>query len=112
MRRGGSEISARVSTCNNNLVKVSSMICSGEHSEMERSILVLQRLQGNDFGMHGRGFTITYGFVGSVSGLELSCKIMWLIVIEFFCMAGCWLGNNLFHHNLPVSAFLNGTWVK
>ena len=60
MKKIGGAIAARASeTCDENNEKNIEM-------DKEKSLLLLQRIQSDEFGLQGKAFTVTYGFVGNV----------------------------------------------
>ena len=68
MKKVGSAIAARES-----VKEDVALVCVGGRQEreghLERMAAVLllhQRLSSNEFGLHGKAFTITYGLVGNV----------------------------------------------
>lgn len=67
MKEVGGEIAARESAIEDvALVRVGRKE-RDEHLERMSAVLLLhQRLSSNEFGLHGKAFTITYGLVGNV----------------------------------------------
>ena len=61
MKKIGGEIGARASAILDDNEAKNSM-----EMDKEKSLLLLQRIQSDEFGLQGKAFAVTYGFVGSV----------------------------------------------
>ena len=84
MKQVGCEIAARESVVEGIvIVGVGATQERDEHLERMSAVLLLhQRLSSNEFGLHGKAFTITYGLVGNV----------WyqMRIYDFFLWGVCW----------------------
>ena len=66
MKSVGSEVAARESVLDVALLRIGRDGRDDNLEQMSAALLLHQRLSSNDFGLHGKAITITYGLVGNV----------------------------------------------
>ena len=62
MKKVGAAIAARLPPVNDSACRRMS-----QQSERELSLILMQRLSENEYGLQGKAFTITYSLVGNVT---------------------------------------------
>ena len=66
MKKVGSELAASCTAHPNYSAIIVSRTEIVDQGDTESALIILHRISSNEYGLHGKAFTITYGLVGSV----------------------------------------------